>query len=844
MIRVNFPRWRSFSAQSFLILLLVVFSSQAVSAQVKEEWVQIGDRTEEEVLVKVVESDANRTVVEFQVGGYYAETSMIDDSAYVRISLPGATPLMEKGFPDIPKVRRNIVISDSARMEFKIIDSQDVEVTVPPIAPSKGHLERNVDPDTVPYTFDDFYQQDTWYPTTSFSVGEPFILRDYRGLTIQYNPYQYNPVQKVLRIHTKLVVEILAVGTGERNIKERKRDAISISPDLLQLYRRQFINFGFLSERYTPVTESGRLLVVVYDSFASDIADFVQWKIQKGIPTITARYPTDTGSGSTNLKSFIQNLYDSAESLNYIILVGDSGQIPTVTGSHPDQAPSDPMYVKLDGSDDYPDAFISRLSATSSAEVLNQATKFIYYERWPDTGAAAGWYHKGTGIASNQGTPKDWERCNDLRNKLLTYGYTLVDQIYDPGATDTQVATALNSGRSIINYLGHGGGTNWTTTGFNNNDVDALTNGNDLPFIIVVACLNGSFTRTDGDCFAERWLKTGTSTSPRGAIGMYASSTSADWVPPCVMQAEAIDLLVTEQSATLGGLCFNGVMEALDEYAGDPGDPGKKLMEQYNLFGDCTLEVRTKSPSTFTVVHATSAPTVNNNFVVAVKIGSVMVPDAKVTLTKDGQIVGCELTADTYPDKGTAKFSYNLSSGPMTICVTKPNYVPYVGACQLESFAGELWVSLHGGATYPYDEWYEDTFCFNAIVDFEYKLKWILGYWALAVEFAYNDFKWDELEVKRHFPWWNVSTTIRYYYPVMRFRPFIDIGPGFYIPDEGDNRFGAKLGLGVGYAISDRVVIEVGTDYHSIFSGEEDTLHQDEGTSFQHFHAGIIYRLR
>ena len=839
MRNYNILELKSNILKGSLFLLIMFFISQTVFSQTKREWIQIGDRAEKEVLVKVLESDLNRTVVEFQIGGYYIEKLMINDSIYIKLSLPESTPLMEKGFPYIPKVRRNIIISDSARMDFKILQMQDTTISTIPIAPSKGHLPRSVNPDSIPYIFDDFYQQDAWYPETNISIGEPFILKDYRGLTIQYNPYQYNHIQRVLKIYTKIVVELSAIGKDGSNRKDRKRGPIKLSPDLFQLYKRQFINFEILSERYTPILESGRLLVVVFDDFASDIEDFVEWKIRKGIPTITARYPTDTGNGTTNLQNYIQNLYDSDEGLNYIILVGDDGQIPTLTGSHAQAAPSDPMYVKLEGNDDYPDAFISRISATSSVEVLNQTTKFINYERFPDTGTAAAWYHQGTGIASDQGNPKDWERANDLRNELINYGYTLVDQIYDPGATAADVTNALNGGRSIINYLGHGGSDNWVTTGFDNNDIDALNTTNDLPFIIDVACMNGNFTWATGDCFAERWLKTGTASSPRGAIGIYASSRNADWVPPCVMQEEAIDLLVTEQSTTLGGICFNGVMAALDEYAGDAGDPGKKLMEQFNLFGDCTLELRTKSPSTFDVIHPNSAPNVNDNFIVAVKKGSSMIPDANVTLVKDDQIIGTELTVDTYPDKGTAKFSYNLSSGPMTICVTKPNYVPYVGACQLEPYIGELWISLHSGATKPFDEWYEDTFCFNGIVNFEYHIKLL---WAVVLEVGYNDFKWQYQ--KEHFPWWNISATARYYYPITRFRPFINIGPGLYIPDEGDIRFGVKFGIGIDYPVIDRIMIEMGTDYHNIFKGSEDRLNQDKKTTFQHFHAGFVFQLK
>ena len=243
---------------------------------------------------------------------------------------------------------------------------------------------------------------------------------------------------------------------------------------------------------------------------------------------------------------------------------------------------------------------------------------------------------------------------------------------------------------------------------------------------------------------------------------------------------------------------------------------------------------------TLNVIHPQSAPTVNNNFVVAVKHWKklpIMVPDAAVTLTKDSQVIGPKMTADTYPDKGTAKFSYNLSPGTMSIKVEKSKYFPYKGSCELVTGIGELWISLHGGVTKPYDEWYKDTTCFNAIVNLEYHftLKW-----AIVLEVAYNDFRWED----RSFPWWNISGTIRYYYPIKKFKPFLNIGPGFYIPDEGSNRFGAKIGLGIDYPVTDRINIEIGTDFNYIFKGNQERLYQNKKTSFQHFHTGISYKLK
>jgi len=152
---------------------------------------------------------------------------------------------------------------------------------------------------------------------------------------------------------------------------------------------------------------------------------------------------------------------------------------------------------------------------------------------------------------------------------------------------------------------------------------------------------------------------------------------------------------------------------------------------------------------------------------------------------------------------------------------------------------GSLWISLHGGYTKPYEEWYEDAYNYNAILNLELRWRWN---WAFVFELGYNDFNWQDYD--KHFVWWNISTTARYYFPMMNFKPFLNIGPGLYIPDNGDNRFGAKIGFGFEYAFNNRIVFEGGTDFHYIFPGSKRELYQNKKTTFQHFHAGFVFRLK
>ncbi len=85
-------------------------------------------------------------------------------------------------------------------------------------------------------------------------------------------------------------------------------------------------------------------------------------------------------------------------------------------------------------------------------------------------------------------------------------------------------------------------------------------------------------------------------------MATYSASTLASWVPPCVMQAHAVDLLCAETENTLGALYYFGGMQTLDDYPGSYGE-GAKLIEQYNIFGDCSMVVRTDAPSAIAAVH-------------------------------------------------------------------------------------------------------------------------------------------------------------------------------------------------------------------------------------------------
>ncbi|UCG16456.1 MAG: hypothetical protein JSV19_00145, partial [Phycisphaerales bacterium] len=533
------------------------------------------------VNVQVLQDTGDRIVIRYQVGDYTISPVDIGGYKYAQISLENEPLIKERGSPELPRVCRSIIIPDDAKMAVEVVQSDYQEIEAIDVVPSKGFLPRTVNPEDVPYAFGDVYTVDAFYPADLASLREAYILRDYRGTVIELNPFQYNPVTQTLRVYTDVTLEVLKTGTDTVNVLDRKRPPAEMSLAFHQIYKQHFLNFA-PPLRYAPLDETGDMRIICHDAWLPNIQPLVSHKNARGIST-TAVGVSTIGNNATAIKTYIQNVYNTSD-LAFVLLVGDGAQVDTPVASG---GSSDPSYSKLAGSDDYPDILVGRFSAETPAHVDTQVLRTIEYEQLP--APTQDWFKRGTGIASNQGPGDDGEYDNqhmdNIRADLLAYGYTLVDQIYDPTATAAQVTSALNNGRGIVNYCGHGSITSWSSSGFSNTHVNALVNDNMLPFIFSVACVNGRF---DGyTCFGEAWLRATNGTEPTGAIGAYMSSINQTWNPPMCAQDESVDLLVAETYVSFGTLCFAGSCQMIDEY----GAGGVDMFNTWIVFGDPSLRI-------------------------------------------------------------------------------------------------------------------------------------------------------------------------------------------------------------------------------------------------------------
>ncbi len=653
-------------------VLLTIASLIVACAAFSAERIELTENVDD-VVVIVEESNNVRTVIRFEIGAFSREAVDLGGEIYYTLRCGREAVLLNEKEPALPRICRRIIVPDDVGLRLNVLDAEYVDYPGTRVVPSKGNLMRSTNPEDVPYEFGEVYATGEWYPGELARIREPFIMRDIRGTVVELNAFRYHPAHQTLRVYTSITVEVVSDGPGNVNVIERSRHTRVGVPDFDGMYRDGLINYGEWGvERLVPVSEHGDILIITHDAFHDTMLPLVDWKRQKGIPTTIVDI-SSIGNSSTAIKTFIRDFYDSTN-LVFVLLVGDAAQVatPIVSGGA-----ADPTYALVDGDDGYPDIFVGRFSAEIVSQVETQVRRTLDYDKQP---TGADWFHKGMGIASLGGPGHhgeyDYQHIGNIRSDLLAYGYTEVDRLYG-SVSASQVAAALNNGRGIINYCGHGSVNRWTTTGFSNSNVNALTNGNMLPFIISVACVNGKFAGYT--CFAEAWLRATSGGEPSGAVAAYMSSTDQSWNPPMDAQDEVIDLLVAEKKTTFGGLCYNGACRMIEIN----GTAGEEMFNAWHIFGDPSLQVRTNDPATLAVGHEALVTAATSTFDVDVygRRG------ALCAIYHEGTLYG-----SAYTDlncKASISLSEHLPVGEtVKLTVTAFNALPHVSTIQVIAASG------------------------------------------------------------------------------------------------------------------------------------------------------------
>jgi hypothetical protein len=136
----------------------------------------------------------------------------------------------------------------------------------------------------------------------------------------------------------------------------------------------------------------------------------------------------------------------------------------------------------------------------------------------------------------------------------------------------------MNDGALLTTYVGHASVEIWSQYVFTSADARRLTNGNRLPVMLAMNCLNGYFHDVFTESLAEALLK-----APNGgAVAVWASSTLTEPDQQAVMAQELFRRLFNGGDVTLG----EAVMRAKSVVS------ERDVRTSWILFGDPMMKLR------------------------------------------------------------------------------------------------------------------------------------------------------------------------------------------------------------------------------------------------------------
>lgn len=631
---------------------------------------------------KIVSTEKNNFTIQNTSEKYVSSKKTVENVTYEDFSKTTKVVTLEKDAPALPFYAKSVEISNIGKLSYEITYDSYEEFSDINILPSKGSLKRNINPDNIPYVFGKEYSQNAFYPGNLASVSTPFIFRTTRGATASFYPFQYNPVTKILRVYKNISIKIIT-STNETGLNELQTKANETSSDFQAMYKNLYQNAAVTN----PVADKGDMLIISPTNYIATIQPFVNWKIEKGIKTTVATL-TQTGSTAASIKSYIQNFYTANPDLAYIVLVGDHENLPSYTYglSGGEQLWSDSYYGQLAGTDLFPEVMVGRLSG-STTNVQTMVARVIEYETNP---LAGNWMTKAIGIASNEGAgagdegQADYVHLREIATKLINFGYTTVHEFYQgsqgvndaPGEpTPALISNAINQGAGLLNYTGHGDVDLMVTGDYTNADINSLSNNGKYPFVVSVACNNGTFINQTSLC--EAFTRLSYNNSPAGAIAACGSSILMAWAEPMQVQDEMTELIIRSDNqnikTTLGGIFNNGLVSMLETYNSNAS--AQEVMQTWVFFGDPSTEFRSKITTDITATHPAQINQSGGNITVTSNTEG-----ATICISQNNEIL---VKAEIVGGTANVVIPALTSSNNLNITLTKDNKKPYRGTINI-----------------------------------------------------------------------------------------------------------------------------------------------------------------
>ena len=244
---------------------------------------------------------------------------------------------------------------------------------------------------------------------------------------------------------------------------------------------------------------------------------------------------------------------------------------------------SDNYFVAVSGDDFLPDLFIGRIPANNSNEASIMVQKVIDYESSPVIGD---WRRNVFLLSGNNNffeASSQYLYDNLIPKQFITNRLSTMVESDFFGSTE-DVAGKFNSGQSIVNFIGHGGGgVFFDSQLFLTEDIDRLENKNKYAVAFSMTCFIGHFDNPDMPSLAEELLKA----PDKGIAAHFGSAGRAYLYGDFFLNNALFDAVFNQKAQYIGEIATLGKLGMVNKTQGYFDH-----VKNYILMGDPAMRVK------------------------------------------------------------------------------------------------------------------------------------------------------------------------------------------------------------------------------------------------------------
>ena len=649
----------------------------------------------QETKAEITHSDFNSLRATFSYGSIESIELSTERGVFSEIAIEGTYASGEIGSPELPASHQLLAVPFGATPHVNVInytttDYRLSDYNIGTLLPHQPSVRKDQNPDDVDFVYNAAaYQTRSLATAPEATIEVQGTMRGIRIGSLVINPVSYNPAANTLRVFNNIEVEISFDGADRA---ETERMLLSTYSPYFDIVYKQMFNYRQIMDVYDDhpdlMAYPVHMIVITPQDYVSALQPWINWKIQKGFD-VNVVTTAQAGSNYNAIQSYVQNLYNTGVSQGatptFLVLVGDTGQIPGKTSGTATQKVTDLYYGSVDN-DYFPDMFYSRMSAENTNQVTAIVNKILQYEQYtmPDPSylnnvtLIAGWDSYWT---SRVGAP--------TINYATTYYYNTahgfnevhshVNQSQYPGCYN-----ALNTGVGFVNYTAHGDNNMWADPQFTNSNVNALTNTNKYFLAMGNCCLSGNFGYYS-TCFGEAMLRA----ENKAAYSYIGSCPNTYWYEDYYFGVGATNVfnqtpnLTNTATGVYDGIWMDDTYNTVSSmtflgniavcYASTGGYQTSSnptyYWQAYHVLGDGSIMPYRVNPTPNTVSHASTISAGATSFQVTAQAGSY------VGISQNNVLKGAALV----PASGSVNVPLSgIGSGQVKIVVTKPQRQPYI----------------------------------------------------------------------------------------------------------------------------------------------------------------------